>query len=100
VPSAELVKFTSSGTEATMMALRLARAYTCKSKILKFAGHFHGWHDYAVAGQAPPWDVPVSPGVPAETLSTVVIAPVNDLDFVEGRLAGGDNPGVIIGANG
>jgi glutamate-1-semialdehyde 2,1-aminomutase len=100
VPSAELVKFTSSGTEATMMALRLARAYTGKSKILKFAGHFHGWHDYAVAGQAPPWDVPVSPGVPAETLSTVIIAPVNDLDFVERRLAEGDIAGVIMETTG
>jgi hypothetical protein len=47
VPSAERVKFTSAGTEATMLALRLARAYTGRDKILKFAGHFHGWHDYA-----------------------------------------------------
>jgi len=100
IPSADLTKFTSSGTEATMMAMRLARAYTGKDKILKFAGHFHGWHDYAVAGQTPPWDVPASAGVPGETLSTVVIAPVNDLDFVDARLAQGDIAGVILEASG
>ncbi len=100
VPSADLVKFTSSGTEATMMALRLARAYTGKTKVLKFAGHFHGWHDYATAGQAPPWDVPVSAGVPGEALSTIVIAPVNDLDFTAARLAEGDIAAVILEASG
>lgn len=100
VPSAELVKFTSSGTEATMMALRLARAYTGKTKILKFAGHFHGWHDYATAGQQPPWDVPVSAGVPEEALATVVVAPVNDLDFADARLAEGDIATVILEASG
>ncbi len=100
VPSAELVEFTSSGTEATMMAMRVARAYTGKSKIIKFAGHFHGWHDYAVVGQAPPWDVPVSAGVPEETLSTMVIAPVNDLDFVATRLAEGDIAAVILEGSG
>ena len=54
VPSADLVKFTSSGTEATMMAMRLARAYTGRDKVLKFAGHFHGWHDYATRRAATP----------------------------------------------
>lgn len=100
VPSAERVKFTSSGTEATMMAIRLARAYTGKTMLLKFAGHFHGWHDYAVAGQQPPWDVPVSSGVPEETLATVVVAPVNDLAFVESRLAQGDIAAVIMETTG
>ena len=100
VPSADLVKFTSSGTEATMMALRLARAYTGKTKVLKFAGHFHGWHDYATAGQQPPWDVPASAGVPGEALATVVVAPVNDLDFTEARLAEGDIAAVILEASG
>lgn len=100
MPSAELVKFTSSGTEATMMALRLARAYTGKTKILKFAGHFHGWHDYATAAQQPPWDIPASAGVPGEALSTVVVAPVNDLDFADARLAEGDIACVILEATG
>jgi len=90
VPSAERVKFTSAGTEATMLALRLARAYTGRDKILKFAGHFHGWHDYAVPGNSPPFDQ-APPGVPKAVLDTVVVAPSNDLDFVERALAEADH---------
>ncbi len=73
VPSAERVKFTSSGTEATMLAFRLARAYTGRRKVLKFAGHFHGWHDYAIPGYAPPFDQ-APPGIPEAVLDTVVVA--------------------------
>ena len=90
VPSAERVKFTSSGTEATMLAFRLARAYTGRRKVLKFAGHFHGWHDYAIPGYAPPFDQ-VPPGIPEAVLDTVVVAPNNDLDFVERLLAQPDH---------
>ena len=100
IPSADLVKFTSSGTEATMMAMRLARAYTGRDKVLKFAGHFHGWHDYATVAQQLPYDGSPSPGVPAATLSSVVVAPNNDLDFVEARLAEGDIAAVITEASG
>ena len=49
VPSAEVVKFATSGTEATMLAMRLARAFTGRDRIVKFHGHFHGWHDYAAS---------------------------------------------------
>ena len=56
VPSAEEVRFTMSGTEATLLAMRLARAYTGRRKILKFEAHFHGWHDYALIGDRPPFD--------------------------------------------
>ena len=45
VPCAEKVRFTGSGTESTLLAIRLARAFTEKPKIVRFAGHFHGWHD-------------------------------------------------------
>ncbi|MGN6756848.1 MAG: aspartate aminotransferase family protein [Thermomicrobiales bacterium] len=86
VPSAQQVKFTSSGTEATLLAMRLARAFTGRDKVLKFAGHFHGWHDYAIPGNQPPYDQP-PPGVPAAVLDTLVVAPNNDLDFVERTLA-------------
>src|SRR5438046_2930786 len=58
VPSVEVVRFTSSGTEATMMAMRLARAFTGRTRILKFRGHFHGWHDYAAPGYMPPFELP------------------------------------------
>ena len=50
VPCAEKVRFQSSGTEAVMMAMRLARAFTGRTKIIKFDDHFHGWSDYAMAG--------------------------------------------------
>src|SRR4051794_14767372 len=89
VPSAERVKFTSSGTEATMLALRLARAFTGRDRIMKFAGHFHGWHDYAIPGTPLPLAPP--PGVPAAVLGTVAIAPNNDLGYVERALAEPDH---------
>ncbi|MGH2517954.1 MAG: aminotransferase class III-fold pyridoxal phosphate-dependent enzyme, partial [Ktedonobacterales bacterium] len=70
VPSIELVRFVNSGTEATMSALRLARAYTNRSKILKFAGGYHGHADLllvAAGSGALTLGIPDSPGVPAET---------------------------------
>src|SRR5436190_11919722 len=50
VPSAERLRLVSSGTEATLMALRLARISTGRRRVLKFAGHFHGWHDFLIPG--------------------------------------------------
>jgi glutamate-1-semialdehyde 2,1-aminomutase len=78
VPCAERVKFTSSGTEATLLAIRAARAYTRKSKIVKFEGHFHGWHDYVMCGVIPPYEHPMSAGIPEEVQRSVLLAPFND----------------------
>lgn len=100
MPSCERVKFTASGTEATLMAMRLARAYTGREKILKFAGHFHGWHDYALPGEKLPFELRESPGIPQAVFDTVVVAPVNDLDFVDRRLAEGDIAAVILEPSG
>lgn len=100
VPSAGRVKFTSSGTESTLLAMRVARAFTGREKILKFAGHFHGWNDYAVPGEKPPFDKSSSPGIPQDTFDSMVVAPVNDLDFVAERLAQGDIAGVILEPSG
>ena len=62
VPSVERIRFHSSGTEATLMALRLSRAYTGRDRFIKFWNHFHGWHDYVVAGsEAPPSAFPRPP---------------------------------------
>ncbi|MGH7801618.1 MAG: aspartate aminotransferase family protein [Thermodesulfobacteriota bacterium] len=95
VPSAERVKFTSSGTEATLLALRIARAYTRKSKIIKFHGHFHGWQDYLAVGERPPWELPPV-GIPDEVLKTVIALPC-DLSILEGILKNDKNiAGVII----
>ena len=82
IPSAERVRFVSSGTEATLMAIRLARTYTQKNKVLKFAGHFHGWHDSLIFGAYPPFDMSV-PGIPKEVQNTTLLCPPNDIDSVE-----------------
>lgn len=82
IPSAERVRFVSSGTEATLMAIRLARTYTGKNKTLKFAGHFHGWHDSVILGAYPPFDSSV-PGIPEAVRETTLLCPPNDLAAVE-----------------
>jgi glutamate-1-semialdehyde 2,1-aminomutase len=96
IPCAELVRFTMSGTEATHLAMRVARAYTGRSKIVKFTGHFHGWHDGAVAGVNPPYEVPMSAGVPGSILDQVAICPPNDIKAVQNALERGDVAAVIL----
>ena len=86
VPSAERVRFTGSGTESTQLALRLARAYAGKNKVVKFEGHFHGWHDFATVGVKPPYQAPVSRGVPAEAVGQILLCPPNDIRALEKAL--------------
>jgi len=87
VPCAEKIRFTSSGTEATFFALRVARAFRGRDKILKFAGAYHGSHDYAmmnVEGQAShsyPQAVRGSAGIPRSLEQEVLIAPFNDSEY-------------------
>jgi glutamate-1-semialdehyde 2,1-aminomutase len=71
-----------SGTESTMLAMRDARAYTGREKVIRFAGHFHGWHDYAMAGYQPPFDTPTSTGVPAAVAESMLVAYPNNIDSV------------------
>src|SRR5204862_137989 len=71
-----MVKFVASGTEATLMAMRVARAFTGKDVIVKFRGHFHGWHDYATVGMSEPWDIPSSNGVPLSVQQTMRANPI------------------------
>jgi glutamate-1-semialdehyde-2,1-aminomutase len=86
VPSVEVIRFVNSGTEATMSALRLARAYTDRSKIIKFSGCYHGHADMllvqAGSGVAT-MGLPDSPGVPRETTANTLTAEYNDADAVE-----------------
>ena len=97
MPRAERVRFVGSGTEATLLAIRLARAATGKDKIVKFEGHFHGWHDYAVAGVRPPFDRPISTGVPQGVLAGLLICPPNDWDAFVTLTSGRDDiAGVIL----
>jgi glutamate-1-semialdehyde 2,1-aminomutase len=96
IPSAEMVRFTMSGTEATHLGLRIARASTGRSKVVKFHGHFHGWHDGVVAAVNPPFEVPMSAGVPAAVLDQLLLCPPNDIKAVELLLARGDVAAVIL----
>ena len=97
MPRAERVRFVGSGTEATMLAIRLARAATGKDKIVKFEGHFHGWHDYAAAAVRPPFDRPISAGVPQGVLADLLICPPNDWDAFVALTSGRDDiAGVIL----
>jgi len=79
VPCAEMVRFVNSGTEATMSAIRLARAATGKKKIVKFEGSYHGAHDYVlVKSGSGAVGLPDSPGVPEDTTKNTVLIPFND----------------------
>ena len=100
LPSAELVRFTAAGTESTLLAMRVARAATQKSIILKFAGHFHGWNDYALKGESPPFENDAIPGIPSAVLDTVAVVPANDPEALERRLRQGDIAGVILEPSG
>ncbi|WP_414468615.1 glutamate-1-semialdehyde 2,1-aminomutase [Methanobacterium sp. ACI-7] len=79
MPCAEMVRFVNSGTEATMSAIRLARAATGKKKIIKFEGSYHGAHDYVlVKSGSGAVGLPDSPGVPEETTKNTILVPFND----------------------
>ncbi len=85
VPSAERVRFTSSGTEATLMACRIARMVTGRPKVMKLTGHFHGWHDFLVPTAYAPYGGPdpATPGIAPGVLADVVSIPPHDLDRLE-----------------
>ena len=94
VPSIEMVRMVSSGTEATMSAIRLARGYTGRDKILKFSGCYHGHADSLLvkAGSgAATFGVPDSPGVPAEVAKLTLTAEYNSLDSVRQLVADNRN---------
>lgn len=93
VPAMERVRYTCSGTEATMHLTRLAREITGKDKIIKFEGHFHGYHDYVQFSSSPPLDKAGPPdaptpycqsgGIPDIIADLIIVVPFNDLDALE-----------------
>jgi glutamate-1-semialdehyde 2,1-aminomutase len=96
VPSAERVRFTSSGTEATLMAVRLARAFTGRQTILRFQGHFHGWHDHMTSGYSNHYDGSPTPGVLPGVAEKSVLVPPNDLAAVRAALAGNRDVAAVV----
>jgi glutamate-1-semialdehyde 2,1-aminomutase len=94
VSSAEVVRFANTGSEATMLALRLARAHTGRNKFLKFEGHYHGWYDpYCLNGHSHPIEqlgppenptkIPDSEGIPRSVFDDVIVALWNDVPTLE-----------------
>ncbi|MBV9278704.1 MAG: aminotransferase class III-fold pyridoxal phosphate-dependent enzyme, partial [Chloroflexi bacterium] len=108
IPSAELVRFGSSGSEMVHAALRLARAATGRAKVVKFEGHYHGWFDTILVSTSPPLaeigsrEEPIpyrqTAGQPASTVADVVVLPWNELSLVEAYLGkhAGDTAAVIM----
>jgi glutamate-1-semialdehyde 2,1-aminomutase len=97
MPSAEMVRFTNSGTEATLHAIRIARGATGRSRVVKFEGHYHGAHDHVL------WnlDRPLPPsaatdGIPATTADQTIVLPFGDLTLLRAALAEADDVAAII----
>ncbi len=92
VPSVEMVRFCSSGSEAVHAAIRIARAATGRWKIARFEGHYHGWLDTIYIGEQPDAERPVAPAVPgtrgqpASALQDVVVLPWNDPDALQAAM--------------
>jgi glutamate-1-semialdehyde 2,1-aminomutase len=96
VPSIEMIRFVNSGTEACMSALRLARAFTGRDKIIKFAGNYHGHADMLLAeagSGVATFGLPDSPGVPKGTAANTLTAPYNNLEAVKNLFR--ENPNEI-----
>jgi len=93
LPSVDLVRFANSGTEAVMLAMRLARGYTGKDKIVRFEGHYHGWSDVihwntraplgAIGLSRAPRAVPGTAGIPDVYSQALIIQPWNDIEILE-----------------
>lgn len=96
VPCAELVRFCSSGTEAAMYATRLVRAFTGRSRVVKFLGGWHGGYDALHCAVKPPFDAPESSGITAGALKDTVTAPFNDLEGTARKIKRLDVAAIIV----
>jgi glutamate-1-semialdehyde 2,1-aminomutase len=101
VPSIEMVRFVNSGTEATMSAIRLARGYTGRKKIIKFEGCYHGHVDsllVSAGSGVATFGIPGTPGIPEELANLTIVLPYNDIEAVEEAFKkhGDEIAGVII----
>ena len=95
-PCAEQVRFIGSGAEASMLAIRLARAYTGKDKFIKFEGHWHGGFDEGLLAVSRPFDVPYSAGTPKDAFRNVLLAKHNDIEDVKRLIESNDDIACVI----
>ena len=100
VPSAELIEFMNSGTEAIMYGVRLARAFTKRKKVVRFQFHFAGAYDAMSVGYKKPFDIPVSAGILPSTVNDTVVIPMNSEEALENALKKKDVAVVITEAAG
>jgi glutamate-1-semialdehyde 2,1-aminomutase len=96
VPCAEKVRFTGSGTESTLLAIRLARAYTGKEKIVRFAGHFHGWHDQVAFAVSSHFEGPPPAGILPGVRDRALVCPPNDIAALDQLLDDHDDVAAVI----
>src|SRR5262245_54575983 len=96
VPCAEMVRFTASGTEASHLALRLARAFTRKPKVIRFVGHFHGWHDGVAPGGMSHLEGGVPAGIPTGLASETILLPADGIAHVAHTLAERDDVAAVV----
>jgi glutamate-1-semialdehyde 2,1-aminomutase len=96
VPGAERVRFTASGTEATHLALRLARAFTGKDKVVRFLGHFHGWHDHVAAGSNSHYDGSRPIGVLPDIVQSTLLMPTDDVQSTVSLLETRDDIAAVL----
>jgi glutamate-1-semialdehyde 2,1-aminomutase len=96
VPCAETVRFTASGTEASHLALRLARAFMRKPKVVRFVGHFHGWHDGVAPGGMSHFEGGVPAGIPAGLAAETILLPADDIAHVTHTLEERDDVAAVV----
>ncbi|MGH7056314.1 MAG: aminotransferase class III-fold pyridoxal phosphate-dependent enzyme, partial [Acetobacteraceae bacterium] len=97
VPFVERIRFTSSGTEATLMAVRLARAFTGRNTLLRFKGHFHGWHDHMTPGYASHFDgTPTAGVIPGIAAKVHLVTPGNEAELEAALASDADIAAAII----
>ncbi len=96
LPAAQRVRFTASGTEATLLALRLARAFTGRDKIVRFKSHFHGWHDHMASGYVSHFDGAPTPGVLAEVARQTVLVDPDEPTEIDAALDATDVAAVFV----
>lgn len=100
VPSAELIEFMNSGTEAIMYGIRLARAFTRRDKVVRFQYHFAGAYDAVAVGTKKPFDMPVSAGILPSTIKDTLVIPMNSAEALENVLKKKDVAVVVLEAAG